>query len=275
MRNMAGTEGNGRRYARRISDNPAIRNKGLRLLAGSLPAAVAVAWLPLRAHLPDTDLALVLVVVIAGVGFAAGRLPYAFGAWGAGLSFDLLHTPPYGELAIRSGKDVVTTAFLVVAGLIMGEVALRLGRYRRRAEAEAEAFALVADTAGLVATGSEVGLVIEALSAELASGLQLRDCTFHAGPPTGDVPFVGRNGETVRLDGLPSAEPGALDLPVWSSGEIVGRFRMALSSAAALEAAQLQLAIAIADQAGTALAPQRFGTVPADRGRRGLRLVKD
>jgi hypothetical protein len=43
------------------------------LLAGLLPGAIAVAWLPLRGALPNTDLASVLVVVIAAAGFIAGR----------------------------------------------------------------------------------------------------------------------------------------------------------------------------------------------------------
>lgn len=233
-------------------------------------------WLPLRPELPDTDLALVLVVVVAGVGFLGGRPAYVTGAVGAGLSFDLLHTPPYGELAIRSGRDVLTTAFLVVAGLVMGEVALRLGRYRRSAEAEADAVALLADAAGLVATGGEVGLVVEALSAELVAGLRLRDCSFHAGPPPGDAPFIGRTGEIVSIDGSsPLERPVSLDLPIWSSGEIVARFRIVPSEATVLGAAQLQLAVAIADQAGTALMPQLLDPPPEGPARPELRLLKD
>jgi hypothetical protein len=237
--------------------------------------AVAVAWLPLRPHLPNTDLALVLVVVVAGVGYLGGRPAAVLGAVGAGLSFDLLHTPPYGELAIHSGKDVLTTAFLVVAGLVMGEVASRLGRYRRKAEAEADAFALMTDAAGLVATGSEVGLVLEALAAELTSGLSLRECSFEDGPPTGDVPFVGRDATIVSPDGLPPPGPeGSLDLPIWSSGEIVGRFRMVLAPETALGPARLQLAIGIADQAGAALHAQVPATPPEHPRRGGLRLVR-
>ncbi len=244
------------------------------MLAGLVPVAVSVAWLPLRAQLPNTDLALVLVVVIAGAGSLGGRPAFALGAVGSGLSFDVLHTTPYGELAIHSGKDVLTTAFLVVAGALMGEVAFRLGRYRRRAEAEADAFALVTDAAGLVATGGESGLVIEALGAELASGLALRAWSFEMGPPTGEVPFVGRDGTVVRLDGSPLAgSEGSLDLPVWSSGEIVGRFRMVLAPQSTLGTAQLQLAVGIADQAGAALHAQAPGSPPDQPRRRGLRLV--
>lgn len=245
------------------------------MLAGLVPVVVAVAWLPLRAHLPNTDVALVLVVVVAGVGFLGGREAVAVGAVGSGLSFDLLHTTPYGQLAIHSGRDVLTTAFLVLAGLLMGEVAFRLGRYRRRAEAEADAFALVTDAAGLIALGSEVGLVIEALAAELRSGLSLRQCTFESGPPSGHVPFVGRDATIVRLDdALPGEVDDSLDLPVWSSGEIVGRFHMVLGPQTALGAAQLQLAIGVSDQAGAALRGLSLGPSSDQPARRGLRLVR-
>lgn len=243
------------------------------MLAGLLPVVVAVAWLPLRSHLPNTDVALVLVVVVAGVGFLGGREAVAVGAVGSGLSFDLLHTTPYGQLAIHSGRDVLTTAFLVLAGILMGEVAFRLGRYRRRAEAEADAFALVTDAAGLVALGSEVGLVIEALATELSSGLSLRQCSFESGPPNGDVPFVGRDATIVRLDNASPGEPeDSLDLPVWSSGEIIGRFRMVLGPRTTLGVAQLQLAVGIADQAGAAL--HGLGPPSPDPRRAALRLVR-
>ena len=246
----------------------------LRLLAGLVPVALAVAWLPLRRHLPNTDLALVLVVVTAGVGSFGSRAAVVLGALGAGLSFDLLHTTPYGEFAIHSGKDVLTTAFLVVAGLLMGEVVLRLHRYRRRAEAEADAFALVTDAAGLVATGSEAGLVVEALASELASGLALRECAFEPGPLGGDVPFVGRDGTVVRLETARAGPEDVLDLPVWSSGEIVGRFRMVLTPGTVLGAAQLQLAVGIADQAGAALHAQGPARREPPRRGGGLRLVR-
>ena len=263
------------RYDSPIVDTTAVRSRALQLLAGLIPVAVAAAWLPLRGQLPNTDLALVLVVTVAGAGSVGGRPAVALGAIGSGLAFDLLHTTPYGELAIHSGRDVLTTAFLVVAGLVMGEVAVRLGRYRRRAEAGAEAFSLVTGAAGLVATGSEAGLVIEALTTELMAGLSLVDCSFETGPPNGDVPFVGRDASIVCLDGSRAdAAGGRLDLPVWSSGEIVGRFRLVLPADRAVGAAQLQLAVGIADQAGAAL----HGHVPPpppDAPRRGgLRLVR-
>lgn len=44
----------------------------VRLLAGAVPVGVAAAWGPLRDRLPNTDLALILVVVIAAVGLSGG-----------------------------------------------------------------------------------------------------------------------------------------------------------------------------------------------------------
>lgn len=273
MRAWPGRDEGSWQYAFPIFDRPSIKSRSLRPLAGLVPVALSVAWLPLRAHLPNTDLALMLVVVVAGAGFLGGRPAVLLGAVGSGLTFDLLHTTPYGQLAIHSGRDVLTTTFLVVASLLMGEVTVRLGGYRRRAEAEADAFALVTHAAGLIAMGSEVGLVLEALISELTSGLSLVECTFEIGPPSGEAPFVGRDGTIVRLDDSASPEvEGPLDLPVWSSGEIVGHFRMVRSPDTVLEVPQLQLAIGIADQAGAAMLAH---IPPAGKPpRRGLRLVK-
>jgi hypothetical protein len=248
----------------------------IRLLVGLAPACVALAWLPLRDRLPNTDLALVLVVVIAGVGFVAGRPGALMGALGAGVTFDLLHTRPYGHLAITHGRDVLTTAFLVVAGVAMGEVALRLARYRRVADSEADAFALVTDAAGLIATGGESRLVIEALSEELARGLKLLDCQLETGPPKGDVPFIARDGSLVRLDesGSRSPEP-VIDLPVWTSGEIAAHFRLCLGDEEGLPSkAQLRLAVSVADQAGAALSVRPPTPPPDEPRQKKLRLVR-
>ena len=259
----------------------------LQLLAGLLPVGVSVAWMPLRHDLPNTDLALVLVVVIAGVGFAGGRLAVLVGATGAGVSFDLLHTPPYGHLAITHARDVLTTAFLVVAGVAMGELAYRLGRYRQRAESQADAFASVTTAAGVVATGGEAGLVVEAVLSELTTRFSLRACSYVPGPPAGDVAFVGRDGTICRLQGSSptTSVEEVVDLPVWASGEVVGSFRMTLASSAdVLNPSQRQLAISLADQAGAALTAAgvpREGTEPGtapppdeNPRRRGLRLVR-
>lgn len=240
--------------------------------AGFVPALVALAWLPLRQRLPNTDIALVLVVVVAGVGFVAGRAAALLGAVGAGVAFDVLHTRPYGHVAITHGRDVLTTALLVVAGGMAGVLAAGLTSYRRTAASDADAFALVTDAAGLVATGGDPRLVVEALAEELEQGLRLAECRFEPEPPTGSVPVIQRDG-SIRdvLEAGTSAAPGELALPVWVAGAVRAHYRLVLASADVPAAAQCRLAVHVADQAGAAL---QGGQVPASPGRRRLRLVR-
>ncbi|MGH9919852.1 MAG: DUF4118 domain-containing protein, partial [Nitrososphaerales archaeon] len=243
----------GESYHPDIAEPPATYRRVLRLLSWLLPPCVCLAWLPLRDRLPNTDLALVLVVVVAVVGFEAGRASALLGALTAGVAFDVLHTRPYGHLEITHGRDVLTTALLVVAGIAMGEVAHRLSLYREVAGSNADAFALVTDAAGLVATGGEASLVIEALCAELKSGLKLSECRFEEGPPKGEAPFVNRDGALVYLEESVSAPVNQdLDLPVWVTGEIVARFRLEIGDLMP-SPAQLRLAMNVADQAGAAV----------------------
>lgn len=244
------------------------------VLVGLAPGLVSVAWLPVRNHLPNTDVALVLVVAVAGVGFVAGRLGTVVGASSAGLSFDLLHTRPYGHLAISHDKDALTTAFLVVAGVAMGELASRLASSRRRAASEADAFALVSDAAGLVATGSDAALVVEALTEELARGLQLRECRYEPGSPAGDAPIIARDGMLVDM-GNASTDSSAVDLPIWASGTIVAHFRLMLGAEGLPTLAQRRLAVSVSDQAGAALVADGHSPPSVPRGSKRLRLVRD
>ena len=248
-------------------------HKTAAVLAGFAPGLVSVAWLPLRDHLPNTDVALVLVVAVAGVGFVAGRLGAVVGAGTAGVSFDLLHTRPYGHLAISHDKDALTTAFLIVAGIAVGEVASRLARFRRMAASEAEAFSLVSDAAGLVATGGDARLVVEALAEELARGLQLKECWYEAGSPAGDAPIIARDGALIDMGNAGTSWSPVVDLPIWASGSIVAHFRLILGDDGLPPLAQRRLAVSVSDQAGAALTA-REGPPVVPPGRKRLRLVR-
>jgi K+-sensing histidine kinase KdpD len=68
---------------------------GVALLA---PAVVAVALVPLRADVLNTNLALVLVVAVLGAAVTGGRIAGVVGALSAALSYDLFLTVPYGSL---------------------------------------------------------------------------------------------------------------------------------------------------------------------------------
>lgn len=239
---------------------------------GLVPVLVALAWVPLRSRLPNTDVALVLVVVVAGVGFVAGRGAAVIGAVGAGISFDVLHTEPYGLLSITHGRDALTTVLLVMAGATAGMLAAGMRGYRDAAGSDADALALLTDAAGLLAVGGPPQLVVHALAEELERGLGLADCRFAPGPP-GDATVVVERDGTLRqppADVAPGV-PAELALPVWAGGAVRGHFVLVLGGGPVPGTAQLRLAVHLADQAGAALGHGPVGPTP---GRRRLRLVR-
>lgn len=96
-----------------------------------LPLAAAAALVPLRHELANASAALVLALVVGAVATLGQRWPTVVASVAAALSFDVLHTEPYGSFTIHGADDVVKTVLLVLIGL--GAASL----VARRAEAEA------------------------------------------------------------------------------------------------------------------------------------------
>jgi hypothetical protein len=241
--------------------------------AVALPVAVAAAWIPLRAQLPNTDLALVLVLVIGAVGWVAGSRPSLVAAVLAAVAFDVLDTRPYGTLTMARGVDTTTALVLLATGALIGLGAARLARLRRSEDLRSDALAVVIEASGLVATGEEKQLVSEAMGAEIRRSLALGDCTFHVAPPSGTRPMVARDGRLVGL--LPGGDPSSMpiDLPVWSLGEIVAHFRLVVGSREPTQE-ELRVALSLADQVGAAMAGGDHGSAPEEPPRqRRLRLL--
>lgn len=228
-------------------------------MAALAPLAVSAAWVPLRDRLPNTDLALGLVLLIGVAGWIAGPRASLLSAATAAASFDLIDTRPYGTLTISRGTDVTTALALLVTGLLVGMGAARLARYRRSEDGRSDALAVVMEASGLVATGEERRLITAALGAELLRSLELQGCEFHAEPPDGRRPSVARNGALVGLVTTPSGDaPEQIDLPVWSQGEVVGHYRLTVGRKRPTRD-ELRVALSLADQAGAAVAGQRSG----------------
>ena len=133
------------------------------VLAAVLPVAVSAVWIPVRDRLPDTDLALLLVLVIGTIGWMLGARAALISAVTAAMAFDVLDTRPYETLTIARGVDVTTALILLATGLLVGAGAARLARYRHAQDHRSDALAVVMEASGLVATGGERQLITEAL----------------------------------------------------------------------------------------------------------------
>src|SRR5262249_51418361 len=137
------------------------------VIAGIGPIVIAVALVPLRNELDNTNLALVLVIVVVLAALIGGRGPAALAAVIAAISYDFFLTRPYLSLRIDSADDIETTIFLLVVGLLVGELVVRFRRTRSRAERGSSQIARLHRVAELAAGGTPVDELERAVEVEL------------------------------------------------------------------------------------------------------------
>lgn len=243
---------------------------------GLLPIAVAASWVPVRSDLSNIDIALLLVLCVGLVAIAGGRWAAVVGAASASGAFDFFDTAPYGQLFITRGRDIATTLLLAAASLLVGELGVRARAYRQIASSRGKDFTVMSGAARLMSGGEDPSMVVGALAGELVSCVGAEDCEFQSGPPTGERPFVTRDGNLISFHRpLPGATSVEIDLPVWVGAAIVGRYRLRLASSSPPSPDRLQAAVGIAEQAGAALAPGLAAPPLPPRPRRHqLRLLR-
>ncbi len=107
-----------------------------------VPVLLSLALLPLRGHVSDVLIALVLLTVSAAAVARGELLLSLVAAVSTALSFDYFFTVPYDQFAIRGAQGVVTTVALIAAvpalgtwiGRLHGKEAARERELREKAE---------------------------------------------------------------------------------------------------------------------------------------------
>jgi Domain of unknown function (DUF4118) len=233
-------------------------------LAGALLGVpvVAAALIPLRAHIEQANVALILVVTVVAVAVTGRRLAAALAAVSAAFWFDYFFTVPYYSPRIASGDDALTAALLLVVGLAVGQLAAWALAQREAARRGREDIGRIHYAAELAAQGESVESVdhlVLAVSLELRDLLFLRDCRFSPGVADEHLPSLGHDGQVRWGDlgwgtdtlGLPSK---GITLAAHGQGRIVGTFTLTPTPGIAVDEARLLVAVALADQVGAALA---------------------
>jgi K+-sensing histidine kinase KdpD len=249
----------------RSSDPDDRRIASMIALAGAVavPIGVAAALVPARDHVPNSTVALILAAVVAILATTGTRLTAAVAAATAGLGFDLFHTKPYGSLSISRGQDVQTTALLMAVGLIVGQLAARNRRHRYLLGEASYHLGRIHGVAEMVAAGEPTDQVVLAVANEIRDLLGLRSCRFDPAFAEHPGPFIERDGAVswgaIRWGfgtmGLPSKE---ITLAVEHQGHPLGRFVLLAEPGTRVIPDQLIVAVALADQAGAALASRRL-----------------
>lgn len=228
------------------------------LLALAAPLAVSAILLPFRDDIANTDVALILVVVVVAAAVLGHRLAGALAAVSAAVWFDYFFTRPYEHFSITRSADITTAVLLLVVGLIVSQLAARARRLQVIAITDAEYLAQIHHTAKLAQSATSPTGVVDQVRAQLVGLLHLQDCRFEYGTLLGHPPRLEQDGSVVhghrtwdveRL-GLPHEE---VELRVFSSGHFHGRFMLRPTRGFIPSLEARLVAVTLADQAGSAV----------------------
>jgi len=219
---------------------------------------VAACLIPLRQHVDNTNIALILVVAVVAVSLTGRRLAALLAALSAAFWFDFFFTVPFNSPTIANGQDALTAALLLIVGLAVGEMAVWALRQRDDARRGRHDVARIHRAAELMAQGESTDRLVHAVSLELRDLLSLRDCRFDAGPPDPQLPHLDHDG-CVRWGQLQwgTATMGfptkGVTLEAHGNGQAVGSFTMVPRVGYPIGEDRLVVAVALADQVGAAL----------------------
>ena len=233
----------------------------LAVVAGfAAPLALAAVLVPFRSSFPNTDAALAMIVIVVAVAAAGNRLAGLVAAVSAAAWFDFFLTRPYETFTINRAADIETTVLVLVIGAAVTEIAVWGRSEHSAASRRAGYLDGINDAARAVATGDSPSALVDRIAAGLIQLLSLRSCEFQYGMAGIGGPARLEHDGTITFDGEPYDLRGGdwpsgvgLELLVESSGRLRGRFL--IQPGKHLPAGeQLLVAVALADQAGAALA---------------------
>jgi hypothetical protein len=237
----------------------------LTMAAVAGPIAMALLLVPWRGQLDTGDDALFLVLVIVAVASSGRRLSAAIAALVSALAFDFFLTVPYYSFRISNRDQLITELLLLVVGLAVGQLAARGRLHRHQAIESRDEVVLLHSLTELASSGEEPRVVIDTALDELQQLLYLRDCHFtrrYPGriaariTPQGDLTLGDETWPTQDL-GLPTRK---VDLPVRGNGWLLGHFLLTPTPGRPVPHHRLLVAVAVADQVGTALATDESAT---------------
>lgn len=222
------------------------------------PLAATVILLPWRSSWSNTNVALLLVVVVVAVSAIGNRAAGALAALGAGAWFDFFFTVPYQRFTIRSSADVTTFILLLAVGVTVSQLAARARRLKVITITDATYLARIHETAALAQSAVSAQAVVDHVRKELIDVLGLRECRFEYGMLIGHPPRLEQDGTIVtryghidvELAGMPAEE---VELRTFGSGQYYGRFMLTPTPGSKPTRQARLVAVTLADLAGRAL----------------------
>jgi K+-sensing histidine kinase KdpD len=231
------------------------------LAAVAAPLLLTLILVPFRTRLPNTDAALVLILVVVAVAAIGYRLAGAVAALSAAVWFDFFLTRPYERFTITRAADIETTVLILVIGVAVTEIAVWGRRQHVAASRRAGYLEGINAAAEAVAVGGSPSALIDQVCVQLTRLLSLRSCRFEYGVAglgrparlQHDGQLVTAGASVAERDGLPADT----ELLVENHAILQGRFLMSPEPGSRPTLEQRLVAVAFADQVGAALANSR------------------
>jgi hypothetical protein len=228
------------------------------------PLGAAAILLPFRSSWSNTNVALLLVVVIVGVSAIGNRVAGALAAVWAAAWFDFFFTLPYYRFTIRRSADVTTAVLLLLTGLAVSQLAARARRLKVVTITDAGYLAQIHETASMGNSARSPDAVVDHVKAQLTGLLDLEGSRFEYGSLLGHPPrletdgtvMVGHARRDVEQFGLPAEE---IELRTFGNGQYYGRFMLKPKPGSKPSLQARLVAVTLADQAGRALGASQAG----------------
>jgi hypothetical protein len=234
-------------------------------IAGAVvaPLIAAAVLLSFRASWPNTNVALLLVLVVA-VAAIGNRAAGAVAAVGAAAWFDFFFTLPYERFTIRSSADVTTLVLLLVVGVAVPQLAAYARRLKVVAITDAGHLAQIHQAAALTQTARSPEAVVDHVRQQLLALLDLEECRFEYRVLLGHPPRLEPDGTVLAARGRWGEEQAGLpdeeiQLRVFGGGRYFGRFMMRPKPGSRPSLQARLVALTLAGQAGRALAARHTG----------------
>jgi hypothetical protein len=222
------------------------------------PLAVAAILLPWRSSWSNTNVALLLVVVVVAVSAIGNRVAGAVTAVGAAVWFDFFFTVPYERFTISHSADVTTFSLLFVVGVAVSQLAARARRLKVITVADHNNLTQIHEAATLAQSARSPDAVVERVREQLIEVLDLRGCRFEYGVLLGHPPRLEHDGTVMTRNGrwpmdLSGWPAGEVELRTFGNGQYYGRFMMTPKAEARPSLQARLVAVTLADTAGRAL----------------------
>ncbi|MGD0554516.1 MAG: DUF4118 domain-containing protein [Streptosporangiaceae bacterium] len=223
-----------------------------------LPLALAAILLPWRGSWSNTNVALLLVVMVVAVACLGNRLAGVLAAISAAAWFDFFFTLPYDRFTISHSADVTTFVLLLAVGVAVSQMAAWARGLKAVTVTDAGYFNRIVASAVMTQQAGTPHDVVEHVRRQLIEVLDLADCRFEYGKLIGQPPRLESDGSiTTRYGHYPVDESGLpdeeIELLTFSNGQYIGRFMLTPKPGSRPSRRARLVAVSLADLAGHAL----------------------